>query len=218
MAQQTSIEIQVSPRVSGKGVARKLRRDRQVPAVVYGPKVENIALSVDERDAIKYSQHGFENSIFTLKSNEKNLQGLKVLTKEVKLHPVSRRPIHVDFFAPDMAQEVRVWVEVRFTGKAEGTKEGGVFNAVNREVEIECLPNEIPEFFEIDVTPLQLDESFHVSDLKLPSNVKLITSTEETLCAVAQVKEEAASEEVPDAAAAAAAATPAAEKKPAEKK
>lgn len=221
MSQQSIIEIQASPRSVGKSVSRKLRRDRQVPAVVYGPKVKNLSFSLDERDAVKYSQHGFENSLFTLKSNDQGLQGLKVLKKEIKLHPVTRRPIHVDFFAPDMAQEVRVWVEVKFTGKAEGTKEGGVFNAVNREIEIECLPNEIPEFFELDVTPLQLNESFHVSDLKLPSSLKLITSIDETLCAVAEVKEEVAAPVDPStvaAAAAAPAAGAAAEKKPAEKK
>lgn len=211
MAQQ-KLEIQANARAAGKGNSRQLRFKKQIPAVIYGPKQENLTISIEQGDAVKYSRHGYENTIFTLKSDEKSLNGLQVLRKDIDLHPVTRMPIHFDFFAPDMTQTVRVSVEVKFTGKAVGTKEGGVFNAVAREIEIECLPTEIPEFFELDVTPLDLDESYHVSDLKIPEKFKLITSSDQTLCTVAEVAEEKAAEPTAaaegDAAAAAPAATP----------
>lgn len=187
-------EINASLREAGKGASRQLRMKRQIPAVIYGPKQENLTICIEEGDAVKYGRHGFENTIFTLKSSDSKINGLQVLRKDIDLHPVTRKPTHFDFFAPDMTQTVRVSVEVKFTGKAEGTKEGGVFNAVLREIEIECLPTEIPEFFELDVTPLNLDESFHVSDLQIPEKFKLITSPEQTLCTVAEVEEEKAPE------------------------
>lgn len=141
-------------------------------------------------DAVKYSRLAFENSIFTLESSDPSINGLKVLKKSIDIHPVSRRPIHMDFFAPDMTQAVRVNVEVRITGKAKGTGEGGLVSMVRRDVEIECLPLEIPAFFELDVTELDLNDSMHVSDIKFPENVKVITSLEETIVSCAEVKEE----------------------------
>lgn len=203
-------EIKANARLAGKGNSRQLRLKRLIPAVVYGPKQQSISITIEEGDAVKYSRHGFENTIFTLTSGDKSLNGLKVLRKDISVHPLTRRPVHLDFLAPDMTQSVRVFVEVRFVGKAEGTKEGGVFNAVAREVEIECLPTEIPEFFELDVTPVQLDESLHVSDLKIPEKFKVITSADQTLCTVAVIAEEVAADPAAADAAAPGAAAPAA--------
>ncbi len=211
-----TFEINASSRTAGKGNSRQLRLTKQIPAVIYGPKQEPMSISIDEADALRYGRHGFENTIFTLKSKESTVNGIKVLRKDLDVHPVTRRPIHFDFFAPDMTKTVRVSVEIKFTGKAEGTKEGGVFNAVMREVEIECLPTEIPESIEIDVTALQVDESFHVSDLQIPANIKLMTPADQTICTVAVVAEEKAPEPTavaaaaPGAAPAAGAAAPAA--------
>ena len=206
MAQQ-EYSIEVSVREAGRKLS-SMRRNKIVPAVVYGPKIENMNLSLAENDAVRYNSHGFENSIFTLKSSDKNLNGLKVLKKAVAIHPVSRRPVHFDFFAPDMTKAVRVSVELRFEGKAIGTTEGGIFNAVRRDIEIECLPTEIPSFISVDVSNIGLDDSMHVSDIQIPSGIKLITSVEETIATVAVVKEEAAA--TPIAAATDAGAAPAA--------
>lgn len=191
MAQQ-QINLNANIRNAGKHVARTLRKEERIPAVVYGPKTKSVSIDIAKLDAVRASKHGFENTFFTLQSEDKSLNGLKVMRKAVEIHPVSRAPIHLDFFAPDMTQAVRVNVEIRFTGRAEGVKSGGIFNTVRRDVEVECLPLEIPEFFEVDVTNLNLDESMHVSDIKFPENVKLITSPEETIANVAMVKEEVA--------------------------
>lgn len=200
--QQIKIAAQV--RAPGKATARGLRIDRAVPAVVYGPKTKPLAISIGINDATKYSRVAFENSIFTLESSDSALNGLKVLKKSFDIHPVTRRPIHMDFFAPDMTQAVRVNVEVRITGKAKGIGDGGLVSMIRRDVEIECLPLEIPAFFELDVTELGLNSSMHVSDIKFPENVKVITSQDETIVSCAEVKEEVVvAAPVADAAAAA---------------
>ena len=184
------IKINATTRQPGKSSARGLRMDRHVPAVIYGPKTKPLTISIHENDAVKYSRTGFENSILTLISEDKTVNGLKVLRKSMDIHPVSRRPVHMDFFAPDMTKKVRVNVEVKIVGKAKGTADGGLVSLVRREVEIECLPLEIPSFFELDVTEMGLNESMHVSDIKFPQNVRVITSTEETIVTCAEVKEE----------------------------
>lgn len=213
---QANLSLEVSVRTPSKGLNR-MRGQKIVPAVVYGPKLKSLSLSLSENDAIKYSRHGFENAIFTLKSMDPSLNGLKVLKKSVDIHPVSRRPMHMDFFAPDMTKAVRVNVELRYEGKPAGLADGGVFNAVRRDLEIECLPTEIPEFISVDVSGLGVDESLHVSDLKIASNLKLITALDETIATVAVVAEEVAqpvaAAAAPTDAAAPAAAAPAADAK-----
>jgi large subunit ribosomal protein L25 len=201
------LKINANIREAGKSTSRGLRTKRHVPAVIYGPKTKPLNISIHENDAVKYSKMGFENSIFTLQSDDKSVNGLKVLRKSLDTHPVSRRPIHMDFFAPDMTQKVRVNVEVRIVGKAKGAADGGLVSLVHREVEIECLPLEIPPFFELDVTDLELNASMHVSDIKFPENVRVITGMEETIVTCAEVKEEVLTP-TPTADAAAGAAAP----------
>lgn len=218
MSSNKNLTISAQPRNPGKGTSRGLRDNRMIPAVVYGPKTENFSFSIPEIDAVRYSKHGFENTIFTLQSDDSKINGLKVLTKEVDIHPVSRRPVHMDFFAPDMTQTVRVEVEVRLVGKAAGVQDGGLVSLIKREVEIECLPLEIPEYFELDISELQLDESMHVSDIKFPEGVKVITGMKETIVSCAEVEEQTttpapAAAEGATAEAAAPAAGEAAEKK-----
>lgn len=216
MSNNQNLTITAQPRTPGKGTSRGLRDDRMIPAVVYGPKTKNFSFSIPEIDAVRYSRHGFENTIFTLKSEDSSLNGLKVLTKTIDIHPVSRRPIHMDFFAPDMTQAVRVEVEVRLVGKAAGVMEGGLVSQVKREVEIECLPLEIPEYFELDISELQLDDSMHVSDIKFPEGVKVITGMNETLVSCAVVEEQTTT--APDAITDPAAVPATSEAKPAEAK
>ncbi len=142
--------------------------------------------------------------MITLESTDKAINGLKVLRKSHDIHPVTRRPIHMDFFAPDMTQKVRVNVEVRMTGKAAGTAEGGLVTTVRRDIEIECLPLEIPEFFTLDISDLGLNESKHVSDVAFPEGIRVITSQDETIVTCSEVKEEVIAAPVADPAAAAA--------------
>ncbi len=188
----SEFEFNVETRTIGKHFSRGLRRDKQVPAVVYGPKIKNVSISLRESEVVKFAKSKYENTIFVLKSKDSQLNGLKVLKKAVDIHPTSRRPVHLDLFALDLTKSVRVFIEIRFDGKAVGTKEGGVLNTVKREVEVECLPTNIPAFVSIDVTHLGVGDSIHASELVMPADVKLLTLPTETICTVSVVEEEKA--------------------------
>ena len=192
MTKQETIEIKVQPRNTGKHISRGLRKDKQVPAIIYGPKIDNVNLSISEIDAVRYSAHQFDNTIFTLKSDDSKLNSLKVLKKDMTVHPVSRRPTHIDFYALDMDSEVRVYVELKFVGRPIGALEGGIVQEIHRDVEVECPANDIPKSFEINIEKLDLGDVLHVSDIATPSGVKMITSLDEAIVTVAQPKEEEA--------------------------
>lgn len=182
-----------------KSDTKKLRRDNRVPAIVYGPGQKNQAITLDIRLAEKFSKKTYENKIFTFQSDNKDLNGLKVIKKDMTVHLLNRKPLHLDFLSLDMTRSVRVNVEVRFQGKPKGVREeGGVFSTVLRSVEIECLPTDIPSFLTVDVTHLALNENLHVSDLKVPEKIKLITKTERTLCTVSETKEETPETDTPE--------------------
>lgn len=183
-------ELAVSTRTTGKHFSRALRRDRKIPAIVYG-NVENANLSIAEGVIVKYNTRAYENALFTLKSTDnKSLDGKVALIKKVDVHPVSRRPVHLDLFVLDMSKTVRVNVEIRLEGKPIGISEGGLLNQVNRQIEVECLPTDIPAFITLDVSDLGVGQALHVSDMKLPSGVKAISSAEMTIAVVNILEEE----------------------------
>lgn len=199
------IELAVNARETGKHNSRSLRNSRNVPAVIYGA-VAPINVSVGEKEIVKFNTRAYENALFNLKSDVKGANGIVVLIKSVDVHPLSRRPQHVDFFALDLKKAVRVNVEVRLEGKAIGLSEGGLLNVVTRTVEVECLPTEIPEFFTADVTDLGLGDALHVSDLKVSGSVKIVTGGEQTIAVISTQEEEVVATPVAAAAAAPAAA------------
>ncbi|MBS1972480.1 MAG: 50S ribosomal protein L25 [Bdellovibrionales bacterium] len=201
------IELTMEARETGKHNSRALRNAAKVPGVIYGA-VENTNVFVDVRDVLKYNTRAYENALFNVKSSINKANGKVVLIKSVDVHPLTRRPVHVDFFALDMTKTVRVNVEVRLEGKPIGLSEGGLLNVVQRQIEIECLPTEIPDFFTADVSNLGVGDALHVSDLNV-GNVKVISRPEDTIAVVA-VQEEEAATPAAAAAPAAGAAAPAA--------
>ena len=209
MSEKKQLEFEVYFRKPGSSISRQLRKKQLIPAIVYGPGQKPMALSLDIRSVEKYAKKEYENKIFTFKSDEKDLNGLKVLKKDISYDKVTRNPLHIDFLSLDMAKAVRVNVEVHFTGKSKGVKEsGGVFNIIRRTVEVECFPAEIPESFSIDISSLDINQNFHVSDLKVPQNIKLITSPKASLCMVSEITEEESKGEEVDEPASAASAAP----------
>jgi len=190
MKTNQNIEIPVKNRGTGKHHSRTLRTENLVPGVVYGPKIGNITFSTEERIIKRYLGHQYDNAIFTLTSEEAKLDKVAVMFKSKDINPRTRRLTHVDFYALDMSKTVRVHVELRFTGKARGLADGGLLQAIARDVEVECFPTKIPEFFEMDVSDLGVHESLHASDLKLPADVKLITDPGVTLVTVTIIAEE----------------------------
>lgn len=206
------LELNIEGRQVGKSTSRALRNEKKIPAVIYG-SIENANIYVHENDILKYNTRNYENALFNLKSTDSKTNGKVVLMKSVDVHPLTRRPVHVDFFALDLKKAVRVNVEVRLEGKPAGLAEGGLLNVVNRQVEVECLPTDIPDAITADVSHLGLGDALHVSDLKIPAGIKVITGGEITVAVVNLQEEEVIA--APTAAAAApaagaAAATPAA--------
>jgi len=211
------IELNVEAREAGRATARGLRINKMVPAVIYG-SLEPVSVSLHVNDVLKYNTRNYENALLNLKSNDSKLNGKIALFKEVVVNPVTRVPEHVDLFALDMTKTVRVSIEIKVEGKAIGLSEGGLLNIVTRQVEVECLPTNIPESIVVDVTNLAMGDSIHAAALKIPDGIKLISRPELTIVAVVEQEEEvvaapvvaAAAAAAPAAGAKAAAATPAA--------
>lgn len=209
MKTSDKINLKVSTRETGKHHSRQNRLKALIPTVLYGPKTKPINLMMDELTVTRYAGRKFESTIFGLQADDAELAKTNVLIKDVQVHPVTRRPQHVDLYAVDMTQAIRVNVGIRFEGKPIGLTEGGLLQILLRELEIECLPTDIPEEFVADVTNLGVGDALHVSDLTAPQGVKIISSQTLTIATVNILAEEAA----PVAAAAAdpaAAAAPAA--------
>lgn len=210
---KSRIELSVEPRETGKGNSRGLRSQKKIPAVIYGA-IENTNVFVNQNDVIRYNTRAYENALFNLKSSNGKANGKVVLMKQVDVHPLSRQPLHVDFFALDLNKTVRVSVEIRLEGKPAGLAEGGLLNIVNRTIEIEVLPTDIPENISADISHLGVGDALHVSDLKVPEKMRVISSPELTI-AVVNVQEEEAAPEAAATPAAATAAAPAAAAAPA---
>ena len=205
------IDLAVEPREIGKGNSRELRVNKRIPAVIYGA-IKPVNVYLDENTVLKYNTRAYENALFNLKSSIKDANGQVALIKSVDIHPLSRRPTHVDLFALDLKKPVRVSVEVRLEGRPVGLAEGGLLNVVMRSVEVEVLPTDIPDFFTIDIAGLNVGESVHASDLKLSGSIKLLTDEHATIAGVVTQEDEvvAAPVAAAPAAPAAAAKTPAA--------
>ncbi len=170
---------------AGKGASRELRREGRVPAVVYGGKEEPLAIHVEERALVKQLGTGhFMNSIVMIEVGGKTL---RTLPKDVAFHPVTDRPLHVDFFRLAKNATVDVQVPVKFTNeeKSPGLKRGGVLNIVRHELELVCDADKIPDDIEIDVTGFDVGDSIHISHVKLPAgSASKITDRDFTIATV----------------------------------
>jgi large subunit ribosomal protein L25 len=198
------VTLEVSKRdTTGKEVAKKLRREGRVPAVVYGGHRDPVAISVDRKsvsELIQKSEHGIR-SVFLLKMAGTEQQR-HAMIKEVTIDPISRKMTHIDFVRVVMDEKVRVTIPVHLNGTAIGVKEGGLLDFQVRELHVECLPNAIPDSFEVDVTPLGSHDYYRVKDLKAPEGVKVLDDPERVVVGVTHARAE-----VSDAAAEGAATT-----------
>jgi large subunit ribosomal protein L25 len=165
----------------GTGVARKLRRDGKVPAVIYGHGREPQSLSVDTRDLEKLlSTVSAASTVIEL-----NVGGTvaKTLIRELQRHPVKRNVIHVDFQELVAGEKVTVSVPLRFTGTADGVRNsGGILEETMHQVHIRVDPSIIPDHVDVDVTPLTIGHSIHIRDLKLPEGVTVLDDGGATVC------------------------------------
>src|SRR5205085_9627058 len=176
---------------TGKEVAKKLRMKGQVPAVVYGGHREPVAITVDRKsvaELIQKSEHGIR-SIFLLKMSGTDQQR-HAMIKDIQLDPISRRMTHIDFVRVQMDEKVRVTVPVHINGTAIGVKEGGILDWQIRNLHIECLPGQIPDAIEVDVSALGCHDYLRISDLTLPQGVKVFDDPDRVVVGVTHMKAE----------------------------
>ncbi len=212
-----TIEIPIELRdASNKRAARRLRHKGDLPGVFYGPKSDPVPLQVNKRELLNSIPHMGESHLIRMKSTSSVLHDKVALIKEIQVHPITGEILHMDFYEVNLEQKLTVKVPLHFVGKAAGVVTGGILQPVVREIEVECLPSDIPPSLDVDVTPLDIGDTLHVSTLSIPEGVVAIYDTDFTLVTVvAPTVEEPKAEEVAAVAPEGAEAQPAeAEKKP----
>ena len=173
------IELNAEPRSDmGKGASRRLRKTGLVPAIIYGGDTDPTSVSLQHNEVV----HELENEaiytqVLSVKVGKKKEE---VILRDLQRHPYKNQIMHADFLRIDKKKAIHVTVPLHFINedKCHGVKqEGGLLNHLVSEVEITCLPKDIPEFIEVDVTELKLGESLHLSDIKLPEGVEIVALT-----------------------------------------
>jgi large subunit ribosomal protein L25 len=171
MSEQLTLPAEARER-AGKGASRALRRDGRVPAVIYGDKKEPLAVHVEEKLLARMLSTGhFMNTIVMIDAGG---EPHRTLPKDVQFHPVSSRPIHVDFLRIGEHSQITVAIPVRFDNDEEspGIKRGGVLNIVQHELELVCDAANIPDEIHISLAGLDIGDSIHISQVTLPEGTK----------------------------------------------
>lgn len=196
------IELKTKIRTTtGNGPARRLRMSGQIPAVLYGPKTEPVLLSVNKSDLeLVFKKGGIGQVILNLviQKNGETLT-MPAMIKELQTHPVSRNFIHIDFYEIKMDQKITAKIPVVTIGKAKGVELGGMVQIIRRELEVECLPLEVPESIEIDISDLDIGDSIHVGDISLEGEIEILEEDDYTVVTVLSPKMEEEPEEEEEA-------------------
>ncbi len=180
-----TLEIQAAPRaIKHKRDAKRLLRSGKIPGVLYGPKTQPVPLQFDKRD-FSTRIAGLEGShLVRLKSDAAELANKVALVKHMQLDPLRGDVIHADLYEVDLSAKITVRVPLHFVGKAAGVVRGGILQPIVREVEVECLPLDIPEYFEVDVSALDIGDSIHIEELKVPDGVAVVAESNLALVSV----------------------------------
>jgi large subunit ribosomal protein L25 len=183
-----TVEITIERRAEqGKGASRRLRAAGRVPGILYGPKRTTTSITVAAEEFEKKVAHLEGAHLIRLMhsgGSDAELHEKMVLVRELQVHPVSGRALHADFYEVDLTERLTVEVTIHFVGKPVGVVNGGILQPILREIEIECLPTEIPDYLEVDVTALDIHDAVHASDLSLPEGVTLVGDAMRTIVTV----------------------------------
>jgi large subunit ribosomal protein L25 len=159
---------------TGKGFARKLRREGKIPAVLYGRDVESVPIKISAKEWETLMRRVRKNVILTLElQGDKGVESRPVMIKKVDRGFLGDDVNHIDFLQVSMERTVEIEIPIHLTGTAKGVVDNGIVEQHLRSIKVECLPTQIPEQIEIDVTNLDIGDSIHVSDISL-SGVKLL--------------------------------------------
>ena len=190
--QQTELALELRSR-TGKNICRQLRKDGRLPGIVYGKGIDPVPVTLDPKDLGSIlAGEGGQNTLLTVKGGGE-LNGSMVIIADILRESLKRTMLHVDLHKLNMNEKVRVDVPLALVASAAGVKEGGLLDFAHHTIEIECLPAQIPERIEVDITDLNIGQSIHVSDLKLPSGAKAVLEGRVSLVSVlGKAKEEGA--------------------------
>ena len=191
------VELKANIRTtSGNGPARALRRSGRIPAVLYGPDMETVLLSVvinDLEQVLKKTKAGQILLNLVIQNGEASTRSAMI--KELQTHPVSRNFLHVDFYEIALDRKIRVKIPVSIKGKAKGVEDGGMLQIIRRELEVLCLPFNIPELIEIDIANLDIGDSIHVGDVSLAAGIEFLDDDHFTVVTILSPKIEAVAAE-----------------------
>lgn len=169
-----------------KSAAKRMRKEGRIPAVIYGHN-EPISISVDEKEFTKKFDKISESTIITLAVGK---ESYSVLIKDFQDDIITSKIQHVDFFEIEKGKTLKTNITIHVEGTAKGVREGGVLDQRLHELEVECLPKDIPETIIVDVTALEAGDAIHVADIEIPKDVKVLNMLEQTVVSVTLVKAE----------------------------
>lgn len=184
------IQLNAKPRQkTGKGAARALRRQGRIPAVLYGAgrDTQPISVSIQELERM-FNNPKFTRGLINLAVENGGDSRQTVMIKEFQRDPAKDHYLHIDFYRIQMDQKLSVMVPVTTTGTSKGVEEGGILQIIRRELEVYCLPANIPEQIEIDITELEIGDSVHVSEIPLPEGVEIPYEVDFTILTVVSPK------------------------------
>ncbi|WP_366923350.1 50S ribosomal protein L25/general stress protein Ctc [Metallumcola ferriviriculae] len=182
---------------SGKGYARRLRDKGLVPSVVYGKEIDSQTLEISAKEMEKLLSNFGDNALVKLKVG---VTEFNTLIREVQRNPVRGDVVHVDFMQISMKDKLQTVAPIHLTGDAEGVKEGGILQHGLRELEVECLPTDIPEYIRADISELKIGDTLTVADLDVQENVEIISDPNSVVATIVapRMEEEEDTEEAVD--------------------
>lgn len=170
---------------TGKGISRSLRRQGFVPGVLYGPKSQPIHLSVEASDIEKiFKNSGSSQAPLNLTIKNGELIKKTAMIKDLQHHPISRRLLHIDLYEVAMDKKIHVKVPVMLTGTAKGIEAGGTLQLIRREIDVLCLPLDIPESILVDVSEMEIGDSIHIEEIPVSGNIEILADTNFTVVTV----------------------------------
>lgn len=173
----------------GKGAARSLRREGRIPAILYGPATDNIMISLESRELEKmFNSPQYSRGLIKLDITGGQPYSKTVMVKELQRHPVKAHYLHLDLIEIRMDRKISTMVYINPVGTPKGVEEGGILQIIRRELEVYCLPMNIPEQIDIDVSNMEVGDSIHVSEIQVEGDVEIPYEADFTVVTVVSPK------------------------------